>query len=370
MKFTCEKHLLQSAVATAARAASPKSPIPALEGLLIEAGAKVRITGYDLKRGIYTSIPADVPEPGSVVLNSRLFGEIVRSLPDGVVTVSADSGNLTRITCGSADFSIMGSGSEDYPDLPDADGHNTVVIDQTLLRDMVGRTLFAVSDNEARPVYTGSLFEVEGGKLTVVAVDGYRLALRRGDVVSSDFENTSFIVPGMALSDVEKICTEDEENVRITVGLKHISFTIGDTVVVTRRLEGEFLNYRRSIPTEFRYQVKAARTELTRVVDRVSLIIDAKTKNPLRCTFGDDVLHLVCVTNLGKAEDECPIQGSGGGLEIGFNNRYLLDALKAAPADELLLCLNTGSSPCVVKPADGSDGFVFMILPVRLRAGD
>ena len=370
MKFTCEKHVLQNAVATASRAAAPKSPIPALEGLLIEAGHKVRITGYDLKRGIYTNISADVSEPGNVVLNARLFGEIVRSLPDGVVTVSTDNGNLTSITCGSADFSIMGTSSDDYPDLPDADGHNTIVIAQELLRDMVGRTLFAVSDNEARPVYTGSLFEVESRKLTVVSVDGYRLALRRGELVSSDFDNTSFIVPGMALSDVEKICTDGENPVRITVGLKHISFSIDDTVVVSRRLEGEFLNYRRSIPTDFRYQVKAARTELTRVVDRVSLIIDVKTKNPLRCVFGDGEVRLTCITNLGKAEDICPIEGSGGDLEIGFNNRYLLDALKAAPADELLLCLNTGSSPCVVRPADGSDAFVFMILPVRLRAGE
>lgn len=370
MKFSCEKHVLQSAIVTAQRAAASKSPIPALEGLLIEAGRQVRITGYDLKRGIYTSIPADVTEPGSIILNARLFGEIVRSLPDGVVHVSSDMGYMTRITCGSADFSIMGFDSDDYPDLPDADGHNAITIRQDLLRDMVGRTLFAVSDNEARPVYTGSLFEVENGKLTVVSVDGYRLALRRGELIASDFESTSFIVPGTALGDVEKICTDSEEPVRITVGLKHISFAIDSTVVVSRRLEGEFLNYRRSIPAEFKYRIKAARTELTRVVDRVSLIIDAKTKNPLRCTFGDGELKLVCVTNLGKAEDVCPVEGSGAGLEIGFNNRYLLDALRAAPADELQLCVNTGSSPCVILPADGSDGFVFMILPVRLRAGE
>ena len=370
MKFSCEKQVLLTAVLTASRAAAPKSPIPALEGLLIEAGSKVRVTGYDLKRGIYTSVPADVTEPGSIILNARLFGEIVRSLPDGVVEVSSDSGFMTRITCGRADFSIMGFDSDDYPELPDADGANTIEIDQSLLRDMVGRTLFAVSDNEARPVYTGSLFEVENGILTVVSVDGYRLALRRGEVKHSDFESTSFIVPGMALGDVEKICTDEETPVRITVGLKHISFAIGNTVVVSRRLEGEFLNYRRSVPTEFRHRIGVTRTALSRVVDRVSLIIDAKTKNPLRCTFGDGEMKLVCVTNLGKAEDICPISGDGSGLEIGFNNRYLLDALRAAPCDELQLCLNTGSSPCVMLPADGSDSFVFMILPVRLRAGE
>lgn len=370
MKFSCEKHILLNAILTAQRAAASKSPIPALEGLLVEAGHQVRITGYDLKRGIYTSIPADVGETGNIILNARLFGEIVRSLPDGVVHLASDSSCMTRITCGSADFSIMGFDADDYPDLPDADGHNAVTIDQQLLRDMIGRTLFAVSDNEARPVYTGSLFEVENGRLTVVSVDGYRLALRRGALLESDFEQTSFIVPGAALGDVEKICADGDKPVRITVGLKHISFAIENTVVVSRRLEGEFLNYRRSIPADFQHCVKVARTELMRTVDRVSLIIDAKTKNPLRCSFGDGELKLVCVTNLGKAEDVCRIEGSGKGLEIGFNNRYLLDALRAAPADELQLCVNTGSSPCVVLPADGSDGFVFMILPVRLRAGE
>ena len=368
MKFSCEKHILLGAILTAQRAAAPKSPIPALEGLLIEAGNMVRITGYDLKRGIYTSVPADVTQTGSIILNARLFGDIVRSLPDGVVSVSVDTGYMTRITCGKADFSIMGFDADDYPDLPDADGHNVITIKENLLGDMIRRTNFAVSDNEARPVYTGALFEVENGALTVVAVDGYRLALRRGQVTESSMESTSFIVPGMALGDVEKICGDSEDEVRITVGLKHISFAIGSTVVVSRRLEGEFLNYRRSVPTEFQHRVKVQRTELGRVVDRVSLIIDAKTKNPLRCTFGDGEMKLLCVTNLGKAEDFCPISGDGGNLEIGFNNRYLLDALRAAPADELELCLNTASSPCVILPADGGDSFVFMILPVRFRA--
>lgn len=370
MKFSCEKHLLLSAVVTASRAAAAKSPIPALEGLLIEAGNKVRVTGYDLKRGIYTAFAADVSESGSIVLNAKLFGEIVRALPDGIVNISTDTGYMTRIQCGSADFSIMGFDSDDYPELPDTDGRNVIEVEQGLLRDMISRTIFAISDNEARPVYTGALFEVENGALTVVALDGYRLALRRGEVVQSDLNSVSFIVPGTALGDVEKICTDEKENAKITVGSKHISFTIGDTVVITRRLEGEFLNYRRSIPTEFQHKMKVSRTDLLRTVDRVSPIIDAKTKNPVRCTFGDGMLKIVCVTNLGKAEDICPMEGSGGGLEIGFNNRYLLDALRASPAEELLVCVNTGSSPCVIMPADGNDSFVFMILPVRLRAGD
>jgi len=370
LKFTCERYLLAQAIGTASRCAAAKSPIPALEGLLIEAGHDVCVTGYDLKKGIYTRFAADVTTPGSVVLSARLFGDIIRSLPEGLVTVEADKNHLTRITCENADFSIMGTDPEEYPQLPEVDSQSTIAVAQGTLRQMIGQTLFAVSDNETRMVYTGSLFEIENGSLTIVSVDGYRLALRREQAAETALDTCSFIVPGSALSDLEKICQDSEEPVRITLGSKHISFAIGGTVLVSRRLEGEFLNYKKSVPTQFGVQVTAQRSELIRVVDRVSLIIDDKIKNPLRCTFGDDEIRFLCVTSRGKAEDLCPVKGSGNGLEIGFNNRYLLDSLKAAPAEELRLCLNSGSSPCVIVPEDGKDNFLYMVLPVRLKAGD
>ncbi len=370
MKFTCEKYLLQAAITTASRATASKSPIPALEGLLIEADSQIRITGYDLKKGIYTAFPADVAESGAIVLGARLFGEIVRSLPGDIVTISSDSGNMTTITCQNAEFSILGTDAEDYPELPTVDYQSAISIPQGVLRKMIGETIFAVSDNESRPIYTGSLFEIEGDTLTMVAVDGYRLALRREKIAESEVEKTSFIVPATALSDLEKICADSEDSVRITLGSKHISFTIDGTVLISRRLEGEFLNYRKSIADSFAVKVKANRADLARVADRVSLIIDDKVKNPLRCTFRENEIYFLCVTPLGKAEDICPVEGDGKNLEIGFNNRYLLDAVKAAPAEELLLCLNSGSTPCIIKPGDEGDSFLYMILPVRLRSGD
>lgn len=369
MKFSCERYLLLTAVNTAGRCAASKSPIPALEGLLIEAGAEVKITGYDLKKGIYTHFPADVAEPGAVVLGARIFAEIVRSLPDGIVTISCDSSLAVTIRCGASVFNIIGTDAEEYPELPMVDNENCIGLPQKLLGEMIHQTIFAVSDNESRPVYTGSLFELDGNSLTVVAVDGYRLALRRENVEGEGMPACKFIVPGTALLDLEKLCSDTDDKVDITVGAKHISFVVGDTVLISRRLEGEFLNYKKSIPQEFNIRVKIERSELLRVVSRVSLIIDEKIKNPLRLTFGDGELSLVCATGVGKANDRCPISGDGKGLEIGFNNRYLLDALKAAPADELTLCLNTDSSPCVIKAADGSDNFSYMILPVRLKAG-
>ena len=370
MKFSCEKYLLQNAISAAKRCAATKSPIPALEGLLVQAGADVRLTGYNLKQGVHTTIPADVTEPGSIVLNAKLFEEIVRGLPDGVVTVDTQDGLNTRITCRAADFSIIGTESGEYPELPTVDRENAVSVPQNTLGCMIRQTHFAVSDNESRPVYTGELLEVKGDCLTMVAVDGYRLALRRETVDAANVEDCSFIVPGAALSELEKLFEDVDDLVQITVGAKHISFAFGDTVMVTRRLEGEFLNYNRSIPSEFATVVQAERSELVQAVSRVSIVVDDRAKTPLRLSLEEDLLKLLCVTSKGRGVDECPVKGGAdAGLEIGFNNRYLLDALRAAPADSVKLCFNNASSPCVILPADGSDGFSYMILPVRLKAG-
>lgn len=368
MKFSCEKYLLQQAINTASRCAAAKSPIPALEGLLIEAGQEVRITGYDLKKGIYTNFPADVAESGSIVLNAKLFGEIVRSLPDGIVTIAVENGFQTVITCEASAFSIMGTESSEYPELPSVEKQSAVSIPQNILNKMIRQTIFAVSDNESRPVYTGSLFEVKEDCLVVVAVDGYRLAMRKEIVDTADVENCSFIVPGSALNDVEKLCGDKDEKVAITVGAKHISFVVGDTVLITRRLEGEFLNYSKSVPTEFGIVVEADREELMKAISRVSLIIDEKTKNPVRISVTDGRLIINCVTGIGSGGDECNIKNiSGESLVIGFNNRYLLDALKAAPADTVRIGFNSPSAPCVVFPADEAENFAYMILPVRIR---
>ena len=371
MKFTCDKASLQNAINIASKATSPKSPIPSLEGILIEAGeGKVGMTGYDLKKGIYTSVEASVSEPGSVVIGARIFGDIVRSLPNGNVTVKTSGKNNVTISCDNSEFSIIFTDSTDYPELPSVDGRSGVCLPQSLLGDMIRRTIFAISDNEARPVYTGALFEIGTDDFAICACDGYRLAIRR-EKAENISDQSAFIVPGNALSDLEKLCSDNEdETVEIILGSKHIKFTIGNTVLISRRLEGEFINYKKAVPSQFNVSVTAERTVLQRSVERVSLIIDDKIKNPLRCTFGDHEIRVMCATALGKAEDICPVDGSGNDVVVGFNNRYLLDALKAAPADNIKININTGSSPCVITPEDESDQFLYMILPVRLKAGE
>ena len=369
MKFSCEKYLLQNACSTAARAAASKSPIQALEGLLLEAGLELKITGYDLKKGIYTTVAAEVTQGGSIVVNSRLFGEIIRKLPDGIVTVTTDNLNV-NVKCGKSDFNIMGLSPDDYPEMPEVDEENNIALPEKILRSMINQTIFAVSDSDVRPIYTGTLFEVDGEELTLVSVDGYRLAKRSEKLDSAHMENCSFVVPGAALSDIERICEDKDDLVSISVGARHISFSIGETVVISRRLEGEFLNYKKSIPENFRHVLKVERGELMAVIDRVSLIINEKNSSPVHLFLSDGSIECSCVTPIGKAEDVCLCDGNGEGLEIGFNDRYLMDALKAAGRDELYFCLNTASSPCIIKAADDTESFIYMILPVRLRAND
>ena len=364
MKFSCEKALLQAAISTTSRAVSPKSSIPALEGILLEAGSDLRLTGYNLETGIRTTVPAQIEQGGSLVLSARLFGEIIRKLPDDVVVFSAD-GYMVHISCGMSHFNILATDPEDFPELPSVEDKNGFTIKQSALGSMIRQTLFAVSDNESRPIHTGSLFEVDSTGVTVVSVDGYRLALRHESIEESGgLPSYSFVVPGAALNEVEKICSDVDDPATVTQGERHVLFRIGDTMLVSRRLEGEFLAYRNAI------QVVGETRKLLASIDRVSLIISDKLKSPLRCVFGDNVLSITTKTGIGDAADQCPIEGDGGGLEIGFNNRYLMDALKAAPAEKVRLELTSGVAPCVILPAEGEENFLYMVLPVRLKVSE
>ena len=370
MKFSCEKALLQAAISTTSRAVSPKSSIPALEGILLEAGSDLRLTGYNLETGIRTIVPADIREEGTLVLGARLFGEIVRKLPDDIVTFQSEN-YMVNIKCGMSEFNILGTDPEEFPELPTVEYQNSLILPQSRLKAMISQTLFAVSDNESRPIHTGSLFEVDSEGLTIVSVDGYRLALRHESIDKKEGAETfSFVVPGAALSEVEKICSDVDEPASVTQGARHVMFKVGDTMLVSRRLEGEFLAYRQAIPRNNTIHVEGDTRALLSSIDRVSLIISDKLKSPLRCVFDSNLLKISTKTAIGDAYDECPLSGDGGGLEIGFNNTYLMDALKAAPADKVRLELTTGVSPCVILPTEGEENFLYMVLPVRLKAGE
>ena len=372
MRFNCDRSVLLNAITIASRTVAPKSTIPALEGLLFETGLnELTITGYNLKTGIRTKLEADIPEEGRLVLNAKLLGDIVRKMPEGEVHVSADDNLLVKLTCGMSYFEIIGTGAEEFPELPSVDAQTSFRIQEKKLQSMIGETLFAVSSNESRPVHTGSLFEISGSRLTVVSVDGYRLALRRESLDEETDLNMSFVVPGAALNEAEKIAADSEELATVSMGARHIMFSIGDTEIISRRLEGEFLDYRKSIPSVHKYDIYASRKDLLNVFERVSLMISEKYKSPVRCRFDNGLLKLATATALGKATDECAVEGDAEGMEIGFNNRYVLEALRAAPGDRVNIQLVSGVSPCVICPETSEDdSYLYLILPVRIRAGE
>lgn len=368
LKFSCEKVILLNAVNTASRTVASKSSIPALEGLLLEGSDVLTLSGYNMQTGIRTSLDADIRESGRIVLSARLFGDIIRRMPDDVIVFTADEKYLVTLTCADARFEILGLPADDYPELPEVDDEYRMVIRQGTLKSMINETGFAVSTNESRPIHTGSLFEVEEDNLTVVSVDGFRLALRHEKLEKMEGGAFRFVAPGSALSEVEKICENSDEQIAVIQGKRHLLFQTGSTQLICRRLEGEFLDYKNAIPRNNPIRVEIEKRSMMESLDRVSVVISEKLKSPVRCQFESGYVILSAKTGNGEAKDVCAIKGEGNELEIGFNNRYLMDALRYAPCDALMMELNTGISPCVLTPADGSDSFIYMVLPVRLKA--
>ena len=340
MKFTCEKALLVSAISVAGRTVAPKSAIPCLEGILLRAGLGVQLTGFNLETGITVDVAADVREEGVCVMPARLFFDIVRKLPDDMVTVSVDSELQVSIKGGGSSFKITAMDAEDYPELPDVNAGKGVQMPQSALREMIGGTIFSVSENQARPIHTGCLIEVNNETITMVAVDSFRLARRTW---------------------------HSDEPMTFTLGEKHILFHIGCATLVCRVLEGEFIDWRRVVPSNNETILTANVATLTAAIERVSLIVSEKIKSPVRCVFSDNVADFRTVNTIGSAHDTCPVAGNGGELEIGFNCRYLLDALRAIPTEETTLELQNGLSPIVFTPVDEKQDYAYMVLPVRLH---
>ena len=369
MKFSCEKEILLGLLGTASRAVTGKSSMPLLEGLLICADAStLTVTGYDMSMGIRTTTETDVVEPGSIVINAKLLLDIVRKLPNDVVYIETDDKLMTTVKCGRAVFNLAATEADEFPALAEVSSATGFSLPQNILKSMISQTIFSVSDNESKPIHTGCLFELDGSRLNVAAVDGYRLSVRRETIEGMSGE-MKFVVPGASLREIERILGEDDEPVEIFPDQKNILFRIGGTTLITRLIEGEFLNYRAAIPNDFEHVVSIDSHELISSIERVSLIVSEKLKNPVRVHFDGNYVQLSCVTAIGKSYDECPIDGCIEDLEIGFNNRYMLDALRASGTEKVRLQLKGSLNPIVISPTEG-DKFTYLVLPVRLRAND
>ncbi len=369
MRFTCEKSMLVTGLNIAGRAVAQKSSLSVIEGILCRAGHGLSLTGYNMETAITYQIDAEVTDPGECILPAKLFGDIVRRLPEGPVTVLVDENYKVSIRAGYASFNISAENAEDYPDLPDVNSGRAIRIPQNKLKELISGTIFAVSENQGRPIHTGVKFEVEDDKISAIAVDGFRLARRTWHADAPTGRQLSFVVPAPGLKEVEKILTDTEEEAAFTLGPKHILVEIGNATLVCRLLEGDFLDWRRVVPTNCPIKLCAHVSDLSSSIERVGLIVSEKYKSPVRCVFGDQVLQLRTATTIGAAEDRCAIAGDGNELEIGFNVRYLADALRVIPSEEVCLELTNGLSPIVLTPVDDKFDFSYMVLPVRIKNG-
>ena len=369
MRFTCEKNMLVTGLNITGRTVAAKSPLSAIEGILCKAGAGLSLTGYNMETAITYLIDADVSDPGQCILPAKLFGDIIRRLPEGPVTVVVDDNYKVSIRSGYASFTISAESADDYPDLPDVSTGRAIRIPQSAMKEMISGTIFAVSENQGRPIHTGVKFEVEEEKISAIAVDGFRLARRTYHLDASTGRNLSFVVPAAGLKEVEKILTDSDEDVGFTLGTKHILFQIGSATLVCRLLEGDFLDWRRVVPTNCPIKLVAHVSDLASSIERVGLIVSEKYKSPVRCVFSNQVLQMRTSTTIGAAEDRCAIAGDGKELEIGFNVRYLADALRVIPSEEVVMELTNGLSPIVLTPAEEKYDYSYMVLPVRIKNG-
>ena len=367
MRFTCEKNMLVQGLNIAGRTVAAKSSLSVIEGILCRAGDGLNLTGYNMETAITYNVEAEVADAGECILPAKLFGDIIRRLPEGPVTVVVDENYKVAIRSGYASFNISAESADDYPELPDVNSGRPIRIPQNKLKELISGTIFAVSENQSRPIHTGVKFEVTQEAITAVAVDGFRLARRSYHPEEGTGRELSFVVPAAGLKEVEKILVDSDEDASFTLGPKHILYQLGNATLVCRLLDGEFLDWRKVVPTNCPIKLVANVSDLASSIDRVGLIVSEKHKSPVRCVFSNQVLNMRTATTIGAAEDRCAIAGDGRELEIGFNVRYMADALKAIPAEEVTLELTNGLSPIVLTPVDGKYDFSYMVLPVRIK---
>ena len=366
MKFECEKTLLASAIEGVSRAITNRAAIPVLEGIYLKAeGFNLTLTGYDMEMGITTTLECNVLVPGETVLDARLLFSMISRMPAGDVCIELTDEGQAKISGGVVEFEIPAMNASDYPSLPVTGADNTMTLKCGMMREMIEKTIYAVSQDAKKPAHTGELFVIEPGSLTVVALDGYRLAIIKRDVECT--RDIRIIIPGKTLQELLKIMGGDEDEVNIDANRRYVVFTTNGYTIMSRLIEGDFLNYEGVIPKDKKTRVTVDCKTFIDTIERASLIITERLKNPLRINFAEDKVTVRCQTPLGKVVDEfAPIEMAGDAVEIGFNNRYLLDALRYSKCERMVLEINGPLSPVKLLPENGTD-FIYLVLPVRFK---
>ena len=370
MKIVCYKDKILKAINSVVKAVATKTTMPILEGILIQTNEnEIKLTTYDLEIGIEYIMECDVKEQGSTVVNAIMFSEIIRKLPDTEINITLNEKNLLVIECEGSLYKLATMNPEEFPELPKINVENSIQIEQNALKNMIRKTIFAVSTEENRPIFTGCLFEVINNKLNVVAVDGFRLAWR-SSFLNVQANNFSAVIPGKTLNEVNKIILDSFEPIKIGVSKNQALFEMDNCKIVTRVLDGEFLNYSNVIPSNWETRIRVNKNNIQNCFERISLIssssIEKEKKYPVKVLVDIGKITISCTNQTGDAKEEIYVSTEGKNLEAGFNPKYFLDSLKAIDDEEVFIDFGSSISPCVIRPVEES-GYTYMILPIRLK---
>ena len=364
MKIICSKANLLNGVQIVSKAVPNKTTMSILECILVDAtkGA-ITLTANDMELGIETTIDGTILEKGIIALDAKIFLEIVRKLPDNDIVIETDSSYKTTITCEKAKFNIIGKSGEDFSYLPLIEREDSIVISQFTLKEVVRQTIFSISDNDNNKLMTGELFDIKDNILKVVSLDGHRISIRKIELKNS-YEPKKVVVPGKTLNEVSKILPGGaDSDVSIFFTSKHIVFEFDQTTVVSRLIEGEYFRIDQMLSSDYETKVKVNKRELLNCIDRATLLIKEGDKKPIIINITDDNMELKINSSVGSMDEEIDIDKSGKDLMIGFNPRFLIDALRVIDDEEVDLYMVNPKAPCFIKNPEES--YIYLILPVN-----
>jgi len=367
MHFTCEKDQLINTINTVQKAVSLKSPLPVLEGIHMETnGDHVVLKGTDTSLYIKRTMPAFVEQEGCVVLPARLLFEIVSKYPIGDIVFKTTENNAVSIECGKTITSLQYMNPDDFPDFPEMDCIHAVKIAGSVLKDMINKTIFATALSEDKPILTGVLFELEENELNVVALDGYRLSLRREEIDTVP-ETFRVVIPAKSLKETSKILDDRESVTDICFSENMASIRMENTEIYTRLLEGDFVKYKNILPEDYKTRIKVETKGISDAIERASILArEGSEKNLIKLSIRDDMIVVTSNSEIGNAYEEVPVYIEGSELDIAFNAKYVTDVLHSLDDEEVVIEFNTNVSPCIIRPESGN-AYLYLILPVQIR---
>ena len=367
MKFVCEKDNILKAINSVTKAVAVRTTMPILEGILIQTNDnEVKFTTYDLELGIEYIINCNVQEQGSTVVNSIMFSEIIRKLPDSDIKITLNENNLLVIECEGSLYKLATMNPEEFPELPKINIENSLEIEQNSLKEMIRKTIFAVSTEENRPIFTGCLFEIKNNRLNVVAVDGFRLAWKT-KMLQQQVNDFAAVIPGRSLNEINKIILDSFDTIKIGVAKNQALFEMENCKIVTRLLDGEFIEYKKLLPREHNTRIKLNTRSLLDSIERASLLSQSERNNLIKLSIRDNTMAITSNTEKGNVYEEVDLELEGEYLDIAFNSRYLLEGLKNIESEEIFIEFTTNVNPCIIKPVDGIK-YIYLLLPVRIAS--